>query len=499
MIYDCIVIGAGTGGLAAALKLSSAGKSVLLIEKQPMAGGFATSFSRKGFIFESSVHCVDALAEEGEVRNYLEEFGVAQKINFIGLKDFARIIYPEHDFVVDFNRDNFVNFLKQNFPQEKKGITRLFGELDKFYKQFDSFTGSKLPTWLQLAISPLAYPDIIRTSCLTIEQFINPYIKDIKLKAIITSIWGFVGLPPARLSALYFLIVFRGYYYNPTTYIRGGFSRLFQTMVEKIEETGSRVRFNTAVEKIISKEEKGLKAVITNEQEEFKARVIISNANAIDTLTGLLDNAVLKEKYAKKLTGYEKSISAFQVYLGLGIPAKTLGMNQAIFLIGTTYNHDDSFRYSHNGEYDRCLLSVVDHAQADPTLVPAGKGSLLIFTLDNYANWQNLKPEEYKAKKIAVANRLISRAEKYLPGLTQCIEVMEIATPRTMARYGTSPEGAIYGFAHTVAQAGINRLAQETAIKGLFLAGGWTRPGAGVHACFISGIEAAKLALKYLK
>jgi phytoene dehydrogenase-like protein len=67
-----------------------------------------------------------------------------------------------------------------------------------------------------------------------------------------------------------------------------------------------------------------------------------------------------------------------------------------------------------------------------------------------------------------------------------------------MYRYTLTPEGAIYGFSHTIMQSGIFRLDQKTRIKGLFLAGAWTRPGAGVHACFISGIDAAELTFKYL-
>ncbi|MEI8349650.1 MAG: FAD-dependent oxidoreductase [Candidatus Omnitrophota bacterium] len=70
--YDAIVIGAGVGGLSAALELSDQGKRVLVLEHQPLAGGFATTFKRKGFTFEASVHCVDGLCPGSEIRNFLE-------------------------------------------------------------------------------------------------------------------------------------------------------------------------------------------------------------------------------------------------------------------------------------------------------------------------------------------------------------------------------------------------------------------------------------------
>ena len=52
--YDAVVIGAGNGGLAAALTLVNAGKKVLLAERHNLPGGFATSFIRGRFSQERS-------------------------------------------------------------------------------------------------------------------------------------------------------------------------------------------------------------------------------------------------------------------------------------------------------------------------------------------------------------------------------------------------------------------------------------------------------------
>ena len=342
MRYDAVVIGAGIAGLSAALKLSAGGKKVLLLEKEPSAGGYASSFKRQGFTFEAAVHCVDSLGPRGEVRRFLEEQGVAAKLSFIELKAFGRIIYPGREFTADFRSKSFARYLKDNFPSEEKGIDRFFLYLKNFYCRFDRFCASKLPDWLNLALLPFVCPGLIILSPQTLEQFLSRYFRDDKLKAIVGDIWRFSGLPPAKLSALFFLLVFRGYYYEPTAYVKGGMRQIFLAMAEKLQENGSEIRYNTRVQKIITGAGR-VKAVVSDRGEEFSCRAVISNANAIETLTRMLDDAKARALYEKTLLPLDKSISAFQVYLGLSVPARELGMRDYFLAVNSGYDHEDDF------------------------------------------------------------------------------------------------------------------------------------------------------------
>jgi len=487
------------GGLTCVLKLAAAGKKVLALERQPVPGGLTISFKRNGFTFESVLHYVDGLAPGGEIREFLDEHGVSNKVDFIEAKEFGRVIYPEHDFVVSNDSDSLKTWLKSNFPQDKEGIERFFHDTDKFYQQLDRFVESRIPDWLKLLLSPLIYPSIIKTSCLTLEQFINKKIKDKRARSIIGTIWGFVGSAPSEISAFYFLIVFRGYWMESTAFIKGGSSSLFKAMVERIRELGSEVRFNSVVKEIITGRNKQVRAVRTAAGEEFTAQVVISNANAIDTLTQMIDCVPLKKEYTQKLFCMQKSLSGTQLYLGLDISAAELGMRHALMCINTTYSHDENFRYCLSSDYRRCGILVTNHSQLDPGLAPSGKSTFSAMALDNYANWDKLTAQDYKKKKEEFADIMLGRLEKYLPGISGHIEVLEVATPKTMERFGLLPEGAIYGFSQSVGQSSINRLAQETKIKGLFLTGAWTQPGAGIHGCLVSGNDAADAALKFLK
>ncbi len=305
-------------------------------------------------------------------------------------------------------------------------------------------------------------------------------------------------MPPSRVSAFYFLIVLRGYYFFDTDYVQGGFGHLFSAMAERIRELGGETRFNIGVSRIVTQKQ-AVKKVITQSGDEFSADAVISNANAIDSLTDYLDDQKVKARYCGSLPGMEKSISAFQVYLGLKVPAKSLGMQQYMYSVNCDYDHDKNYKISFELGYADAPIAIVDHAQIDPGLAPEGKGSLMIMVMDSFKHWKNLGQEDYKVKKAEVAQILIKRAAEYLPGLSENIEFVEAATPLTMYRYGSSPEGAIYGFAQTLEQAAFKRLSNKTDISGLFLAGAWTFPGGGVHGCFVSGLEAADLALNYLK
>ena len=497
--YDCIVIGAGMAGLSAALKLAACGKKVLVLEKQPVAGGVGTSFKRKGFTFESCLHFVDDLMPGGEVRDFLDKYGVSEKVEYIKLNEFGRVVYPDHDFVVGNDFESLKLWLDDNFPQDKTGIDEFFRSITKFYKQFDHFMHAKIPLWLKLVISPLAYPLIVKTSCLTLEQFIPKKIKDKRARSIIGTIWGFVGLPPSELSAFYFLIVLRGCWGAETAYIKGGFGKLFSAMAERIKEYGSEVNFNTTVTQIITENGGKVVGVRTAKGEEFRAKVIISNANAIDTLTKLVDSDSVKIGYVKSFSSMQKSVSAFTLYLGLDVPAKDLGMRCPLLSISPGYDHDESFKACLDGDYSRASFALVDHSQLDPGLAPQGKAALSLMTFADYALWGNLDAEGYAKKKLETAEAIVAVLEKYLPGLSKHIEYMEAATPKTMARYATLPEGAVYCFAQSVGQSSINRFPQKTKVKGLLLAGAWTSPGCGIHGCFVSGDEAADLALRQLR
>lgn len=106
----------------------------------------------------------------------------------------------------------------------------------------------------------------------------------------------------------------------------------------------------------------------------------------------------------------------------------------------------------------------------------------------NYHDFPERGAREYLEKKSALAEMLITKAEKLIPDLSSRIIVREAATPKTLERHTSMPEGALYGFDQSIKT---KRPFFKTPIKGLYLGGASTFPGAGIEAVVISGIICA--------
>jgi len=127
--YDVVVIGAGNGGLTAAVTSQKAGKRTLLIERHNIAGGCATSFVRGEFEFEVALHQLSGLGPETKpfiLRQMFERLGVTDKVEFIQESELYRLVVPNQvDITLPASWKGIRETLYSEFPAEKDGIDQL--------------------------------------------------------------------------------------------------------------------------------------------------------------------------------------------------------------------------------------------------------------------------------------------------------------------------------------------------------------------------------------
>ncbi len=201
-------------------------------------------------------------------------------------------------------------------------------------------------------------------------------------------------------------------------------------------------------------------------------------------------------KESSVLENMKIGASAYAVYLGVNKDyGKVLPEGTHTIFVNSTSNGMQNFKYFTEGNPEKSLFGLINYTAKDPSNVAKGKCVIAIVSMLPYNymdNWQIDKGyDAYDALKKKIAKVYIKRAEKYLPGLSKHIEVMEVGTPRTMERYTSNPTGTIFGYEYNREQSMLKRLPQTTPIENLYLAGAWTFPGGGQSAVLISGSMAA--------
>jgi prolycopene isomerase len=277
---------------------------------------------------------------------------------------------------------------------------------------------------------------------------------------------------------------------------------LSNAFLRSIEEAGGEAQLRTEVREILAKDGAAY-GVRAADGKEFKSDVVVSNANAYSTLHQLLDPATLPPDYLRRVDSMKVSLSCFQVYLGLSVEPSRLGVVDHEIFVQETYDPDREYEACLSCDVKRSPYTIMVYDNVYPGFSPEGKTTLTIFTLQGYDHWQKFEDdyrkgskEQYRTEKERMTNILIERAERIIPNLSRYIELREASTPLTNVRYTGNHRGAIYGWDQTVDQSSINRLAAETPIKNLYLAGAWTSPGGGFSGAIQSGYETFQAIMK---
>jgi all-trans-retinol 13,14-reductase len=494
--FDAIIIGAGLGGLSCGAAFARQGFRPLVIEKHIKPGGYATTFQRPGgFVFDASLHSTTVSARNG-VFDLIPGFPEIRGIEFVPHHTLYRAIYPDYDIrVPDRNPRRYISDLAALFPDEKAGIEGLYGDMEGLASDIAKYSAAAGKVDMSRFFQD--YPYLAKTFGKTWGDMVDARIRNPKLKAIVSALCGYYGLPPSKLSPYYYALPTIGYLQNGGFYPIGKSQKISDAFRDYIDGHGGRVMLGTRVGKILVKNGAAC-GVRTAAGQEFTSKVVVSNANAPDTLREMVDDPELVRAALDRMEKLSISLSSFQVFLGLKKDlVRELGIKDTEIFYNTGYDMEASHEAEVRGDFTNPGFAVTLYDNLYRGYSPEGKNTINIMTLQGFGPWEKYeadyfagKKDDYHAEKLRRADILIDRAEKVLlPGLRKAIEVRDAATPLTNVRYTANTRGAIYGWDQTLDDSGANRFPQRTPLKNLYLAGAWTFPGGGYGACIPSGLQ----------
>lgn len=491
------IIGSGLAGLVAGAGLAKNGYAVTVFEQHYIPGGYATLFRRKYIRFEVSLHLIGDLLEGGMVKKMLQELGVIPEVKFHQMDILYKSVFPDQD-VLATNYDDYLERLTNMYPDEKEALATLFKLFFDIRKEIILISTKSQKGEI---INP-AYdtPLISMFQDYSLKELLDERFSDDKLKAIISQYWQYFAVPPSKMSALLYAYAWTEYFVYGGFYPEDRSQNISDRLVEIIVENSGEVKLKSRVDKILI-EEKTAKGVALETGEVYRADIVISNANLNDTFEKMVGYEYIPKRHLNKILKVEPSISNIQVYLYLDIDfAKVYGEPIHELFINDGYDMENTYQNVLDGRVEDAAygITIYENIIKDYNHKP-GYTTISLFQLSLYEHWTGLNPMEYRQKKEYTLNVLLGRLEERYKGIREHIVFSDISTPVTNERYTGNPGGAIYGAAQTVNQVMHRRTSQKTPVKNLFLAGAWTRPGAGYSGTIWSGYNVTRAILRTFK
>lgn len=471
MNYDMIVIGAGLGGLTAGAKLAKEGKKVLVLEQHDRAGGCATTFRRRDFTMEVGLHEMDGLHPRDIKNRIFNDLGITGRVEFLEVPEFYRFLNGRVDIVIPHQAEKAMQVLKERFPEEVKGIDAYFDHVLNARK----VTGA---------------PGAKDRS---VGEFLDAIISGEDLKLVLLGNLGYFHDDPYSLSLFYYLNAQGSYYAGRANFIRGGSRSLSEALADIIGENNGAVHLNSMVTSIDYDGKKP--AGVTWERYRGKDRGIYSEKAPEIIMNGAVPNlaeGLLSTEDGKALSGKisdnRVGSSLLTVYFGFNRPLKEIHGHYSTFVFDESVRQLSDILPNNRGDFASRSFTFVDYSQVDSDLAPAGKSVGAACCIDYPDDWEGLDREEYDRLKSDVADSVIERCEKFIPGFRDSLEYVEVGTSLTVRRFTLNPRGAVYGFAQNPGKPDgyLSALPEN-----VHIASAWGRFGGGFSGAIISGYMTA--------
>ena len=497
--HDVIVIGAGLGGMSAALHLAKRGREVLLLERHNVPGGYATSFVRGRFEFEIALHQLSDIGTAGHpgfLKHVFDHLGLSEHLELIASDEFFRVVYPGLDATLPLGIEAYTDRVCQLFPHERGGVRAFMDLIHELGRESDALAAlPRLPlprAALAAARLPLALRRTPRYLFATWGDVLARYVQDPMARAVLSQIWGYLGLPPSRASFIYFALAQATLLRYGVHYVKGRSQALSNAFVTRLEELGGEARVGTGAARV---ELTGgrVSAVITDQGERLPTRAVVANVNPLIVLRDLVGPEHAPGWYRRWLSNLEVGPSSVLVFAGLNRSLVDEGLASPEVLWNRDADQEAHHRAMRAPGPPGAVMMTVFNTQY-PEISPPGTSLVSMTSLSYGQGWRDVAPADYVDTKGRMADAMLEAAEAVYPGLRESVEVLEVSTPLTNIRYAGTLGGAIYGFGNGPFSHSVLRPPPVTPIPGLYLTGASTFPGGGFSPCMLSGMIAGGLA-----
>lgn len=476
--FDYVILGAGLGGLAAAACLTRQGHRVAVLEQHYLPGGCCHTFNFGDYHFCADVHYISQCGAGQTIDQFLNYIECDVPFNSLDPDCIDRVITPDVDFRIPLGWENFRDRLLATFPTEANAINHYCDEIKQLHQDIHDLVrevrwyDQRWSDWLKLP----KYWHLFLMRTWTLQDLYDQAGLSLKLQALLAGQSGDYALPPAEIALMTHTSLVWDYS-EGAYYPKHHFKHLVDTIAEAITAGGGVVQYSTPVEHI-EVQNQAVQFVTAGGVSYTASNAYISDLDPKLTVQLMHNAEVLSGRERDRLTRYEYSASAFNIYLGLDdrFQPERYGLgnwNIWYYPMGDL-NREYQQQLQGNLAHPWIFLSCPTLKSKAPGMAPAGHHVLEVATVCPYEPFKQLHetdPKAYKAKKREVYQAVMTSVRDLIPDVDSYVRMKIYGTPTTSEYYLGQPQGNIYGAKLIPRQVGLNRLGYRTELPNLFLVG----------------------------
>lgn len=487
-----VVIGAGLGGLASAMRLGAKGYRVTVVDRLDMPGGRGSSITENGHRFDLGPTIVT-------VPQGLRELWAAcgrdfdSDVDLRALDPFYEIRFADGStFTARQDTEAMRAEVARLSPGDLKGYDRFLKDSERRYWFGFEDLGRRPMNKLADLVKVLPTFGMLRADK-SVYAHAASRVKDERLRMALSFHPLFIGGDPFHVTSMYILVSHLEKEFG-VHYAMGGVAAIAAAMAGVVADQGGTIRLGEEVDEILIRNGRAGGVKLAS-GEVMTADVVVSNADAGHTYSRLLRNRARRRWTDRKLDSRRWSMGLFVWYFGTsGTRGMWPDVGHHTILSHPRYQGLVRDIFINGKLSDDMSLYVHRPSVTDPSVAPDGGDTFYALSpvphlgFDNGVDWAE-QAEPYRAQVQKVLE------EKLLPGLGDHVSASLTYTPLDFRDRYLSPFGSGFSIEPRILQSAWFRphnVSEE--LPGLYLAGAGTHPGAGLPGVIASAEVLAKLA-----
>jgi phytoene desaturase len=473
-----IIVGAGLGGLTTALRLSTKGYQVEILEKYHQAGGRLNEIKMDGFTFDvgpsffSMSYEFDELFKYCNIPNPLtyEQLDPLYVVNFAG---------SDKKYNISKNLSKLAEEFKEIEPDFENKVRRYLDNAkaifhDTEYKVVKRNFDGMIDYLASLATVPWKHaPQMFRSMWKELDNHFESH----EVKVIFSLVAFFLGDTPFATPAVYKLLNYTELEHDGYWNVKGGMYRITESIVKELESRGVKIHYNTEITGV-KEGPQGITAMVDQHGKEWTSDIFVSNSDAASFRGKILN----RSKYSEtKLDNMNWTLAPFTIYLG--VKGKIDGLHHHNYFLGTNFEDyaDKIFKLSVNPDKPYYYVNV--SSKSNQSAAPEGCENLFIL-----CPVPDLRFKKTWADADQLADNIIADLSARCGyDIKSNIITKKVMSPEEWGSTFNLYKGSGLGLAHGLNQIGAFRPSnKDEKFKNLYYVGASTTPGTGLPIVVIS-------------